>query len=114
MKMSLNAVIFVMVIMLLAACGKKDEFKLELSGEYETKIVLQALDEKVSIKDIVVNRGKCVVKWPRVNISTSVNREVIGRTLEYGQVYSVYVACSTGNVREVSVTTKKGTRTFKY
>ena len=74
-----------------------------------TIVGVQAKDNAVTINDLTVNRGN----WPLVENSVKALNQTVN--LKYGESWNAYPkSCSVGMVKEVEVTTDKGTFTFSF
>jgi hypothetical protein len=103
--------LFTMILVaLFSACSFNDEPEIEVIlmphafGSYLTVIKIQAITDKTTIRDVVINRGNCKLK-------TEIQSVV---ELKYGEYFSPVSYCPPSTVREVSITTDNATFTFQF
>lgn len=71
--------------------------------QFHSFVHIAALEDEVTVLDARVNRGNCSVSWYSHN-----------SPLRFGQEIKGMLSCDQDNVREVTVTTDKGTYTFNF
>ncbi|HDR2590564.1 hypothetical protein ACEV60_20555 [Enterobacter ludwigii] len=80
---------------------------------HQQRVHVQSLNDSVTIKDIVINRGNCPIQKMPTVYAGSKPVALIPSTLPYGKEIAVYIKgpCS---VAEINVITSQGDWMMKY
>lgn len=112
-RLLLCAVLVSLAASLPACSGSKPDIEVSIHRNelyaHMMFIKMQATADTVTIKDVNVNRGNCQL------VDNSINRLAETVTLKFGEHWTAYPRdCSIDKVKEVEVTTDKGTFAYSF
>lgn len=102
--------IYAAALLLLAGCSAKPNVEVSMGSIAlnTTAFNIQAIGDEVTVKNVVINHGNCRLSH---GTDKEMEREI---KIDFGKSYRGYSSCPAGEVKEIKVTTDRGTFSFTF